>query len=59
MEAAASKENPARVLIVSSTAATNVPHIGEHGTIMYSTSKAAANVSASTNSDNEVGLTNK
>ncbi|KAH6885983.1 rhamnolipids biosynthesis 3-oxoacyl-reductase [Thelonectria olida] len=43
MEASVSKEDPARVLIVSSTAATNVPHIGEHGTIMYSTSKAAAN----------------
>ncbi|KAF9869372.1 hypothetical protein CkaCkLH20_13141 [Colletotrichum karsti] len=43
LEMAASKEDPARLLIVSSTAGTNVPHVGEHGTIMYSTSKAAAN----------------
>ncbi|KAK2769867.1 3-oxoacyl-acyl-carrier-protein reductase [Colletotrichum kahawae] len=43
LETAASKQDPARVLIVSSTAGNNVPHVGEHGTIMYSTSKAAAN----------------
>jgi NAD(P)-dependent dehydrogenase (short-subunit alcohol dehydrogenase family) len=45
LETAASKEDPARVLVISSTAGTNVPHVGEHGTIMYSTSKAAVNVS--------------
>ncbi|KAI0160645.1 rhamnolipids biosynthesis 3-oxoacyl-reductase [Xylariaceae sp. FL1272] len=42
LQAAASKEDPSRIIIISSTAGTNVPHIGEHGTIMYSTSKAAA-----------------
>lgn len=34
--------SPSRVIIVSSTAGTTVPHVGEHGTIMYSVSKAAA-----------------
>ncbi|KAH0844641.1 Rhamnolipids biosynthesis 3-oxoacyl-[acyl-carrier-protein] reductase [Fonsecaea pedrosoi] len=34
--------DPARVIIVSSTAGSHVPHIGEHGTIIYSASKAAA-----------------
>ncbi|CAM1510084.1 Fc.00g004190.m01.CDS01 [Cosmosporella sp. VM-42] len=43
LEAAASKADPARVITISSTAGTNVPHVHEHGTIMYSTSKAAAN----------------
>ncbi|KAF5004021.1 hypothetical protein FDECE_9467 [Fusarium decemcellulare] len=43
LEKAASKEDPSRVLVISSTAGNNVPHVGEHGTIMYSTSKAAAN----------------
>ncbi|KAK0385085.1 hypothetical protein NLU13_7563 [Sarocladium strictum] len=43
LEKAASKDDPARVITISSTAGTNVPHVGEHGTIMYSTSKAAAN----------------
>ena len=38
-------QDPSRVIVISSTAGTNVPHVGEHGTIMYSTSKAAANVS--------------
>ncbi|EOO00888.1 putative rhamnolipids biosynthesis 3-oxoacyl- protein [Phaeoacremonium minimum UCRPA7] len=42
LEKAGSKEDPARVLIISSTAGSNVPHVGENGTIMYSTSKAAA-----------------
>uniref|UniRef100_A0A8H7NGH0 Rhamnolipids biosynthesis 3-oxoacyl-[acyl-carrier-protein] reductase n=1 Tax=Bionectria ochroleuca TaxID=29856 RepID=A0A8H7NGH0_BIOOC len=42
LQRAASAEDPARLLIISSTAGTNVPHVGEHGTIMYSTSKAAA-----------------
>ncbi|KAH8655201.1 rhamnolipids biosynthesis 3-oxoacyl-reductase [Xylariales sp. PMI_506] len=39
---AATKQDPGRLLIISSTAGTNVPHVGEHGTIMYSASKAAA-----------------
>ncbi|KAI1850863.1 hypothetical protein JX265_004943 [Neoarthrinium moseri] len=42
MTQVASRSDPSRLLIISSTAGTNVPHIGEHGTIMYSTSKAAA-----------------
>ncbi|CAH0000019.1 unnamed protein product [Clonostachys byssicola] len=42
LQRAGSVEDPARLLIISSTAGTNVPHVGEHGTIMYSTSKAAA-----------------
>lgn len=46
LEAAASKTDPGRVLIISSTAGSNVPHVGEHGTIMYSASKAAAHVSS-------------
>lgn len=45
LEAAGSVADPARVLTISSTAGNNVPHVGEHGTIMYSASKAAANVS--------------
>ncbi|KAF4784356.1 rhamnolipids biosynthesis 3-oxoacyl-(acyl-carrier-protein) reductase [Colletotrichum scovillei] len=43
LEKAASEGDPARVLTVSSTAGGNVPHVGEHGTIMYAASKAAAN----------------
>jgi len=43
LEAGQTKGDPARVIVVSSTAGVNVPHVGEHGTIMYSTSKAAAN----------------
>ncbi|KAF2748394.1 NAD(P)-binding protein [Sporormia fimetaria CBS 119925] len=35
-------EDPSRIIIVSSVAGTTVPHVGEHGTIMYSVSKAAA-----------------
>ena len=31
--------DPSRVIIVSSTAGTNVPHVGDHGTIMYSACK--------------------
>ncbi|KXJ86807.1 rhamnolipids biosynthesis 3-oxoacyl-reductase [Microdochium bolleyi] len=42
LAATATRHDPSRVLIISSTAGTNVPHIGEHGTIMYSASKAAA-----------------
>lgn len=39
----ASLDDPSRVIIVSSTAGSNVPHVGANGTIMYSVSKAAAN----------------
>ncbi|KAK4941422.1 hypothetical protein LTR10_018691 [Elasticomyces elasticus] len=39
---AGTPQDPARVIVVSSTAGINVPHVGEHGTIMYSASKAAA-----------------
>ena len=42
LKAGSTKADPSRVIIVSSTAGLNVPHIGEHGTIMYSVSKAAA-----------------
>lgn len=47
LEAAGTRRDPSRVIIVSSTAGGNVPHVGENGTIMYSVSKAAANVSTS------------
>ncbi|KAM5369316.1 hypothetical protein ACJZ2D_009035 [Fusarium nematophilum] len=43
LQEAASKDDPARVLVISSTAGNNVPHVGQHGTIMYSASKAAVN----------------
>ncbi|KAL6849714.1 hypothetical protein ACO1O0_009257 [Amphichorda felina] len=43
LNTAGTKSDPARVLVISSTAGVNVPHVGEHGTIMYSASKAAAN----------------
>lgn len=43
LEAAGTLNDPSRVIIVSSTAGNNVHHIGEHGTIIYSASKAAAN----------------
>ena len=39
---AGTRADPSRIIIVSSTAGTTVPHIGDHGTIMYSASKAAA-----------------
>ncbi|KAF2841014.1 NAD(P)-binding protein [Patellaria atrata CBS 101060] len=42
LEKAGTHDDPSRIIIVSSTAGTNVPHVGEHGTIMYSVSKAAA-----------------
>ncbi|KAF2430450.1 NAD(P)-binding protein [Tothia fuscella] len=42
LTAGATREDPSRVIIVSSTAGINVPHIGDNGTIMYSVSKAAA-----------------
>ena len=42
LQRAGTRQSPSRILIVSSTAGTTVPHVGEHGTIMYSISKAAA-----------------
>lgn len=42
LEAAGTPQDPSRIIVVSSVAGTNVPHVGEHGTIMYSVSKAAA-----------------
>ncbi|EUC50679.1 hypothetical protein COCMIDRAFT_821 [Bipolaris oryzae ATCC 44560] len=42
LERAGSRISPSRIIIVSSTAGTTVPHVGDHGTIMYSISKAAA-----------------
>jgi NAD(P)-dependent dehydrogenase (short-subunit alcohol dehydrogenase family) len=42
LKAGATAQDPSRVIITSSTAGTNVHHVGEHGTIMYAASKAAA-----------------
>lgn len=42
LERAGTRSSPSRIIVVSSTAGTTVPHVGEHGTIMYSVSKAAA-----------------
>lgn len=42
LAAAGTPQDPSRVVIVSSVAGTHVAHVGEHGTIMYSASKAAA-----------------
>lgn len=42
LEAAGTPEDPSRIIVVSSIAGVVVPHVGEHGTIMYSVSKAAA-----------------
>lgn len=42
LEKAGSRRDPSRIIIVSSVAGTTVPHVGDHGTIMYSVSKAAA-----------------
>ncbi|KAK3116453.1 hypothetical protein LTR53_003179 [Teratosphaeriaceae sp. CCFEE 6253] len=35
-------QDPSRIIVVSSVAGTHVPHVGDHGTIMYAASKAAA-----------------
>ncbi|KAK2807707.1 hypothetical protein FQN51_000144 [Onygenales sp. PD_10] len=43
LEIAGTRQDPSRVIIVSSVAGVNVPHVGDNGTIMYSVSKAAAN----------------
>jgi len=42
LEKSATPADPSRIIIVSSVAGTTVPHVGDHGTIMYSVSKAAA-----------------
>lgn len=42
LDAAGSPQDPSRIIVVSSIAGTHVPHVGDHGTIMYSVSKAAA-----------------
>ncbi|KAF2669326.1 NAD(P)-binding protein [Microthyrium microscopicum] len=42
LAAGGTPRDPSRIVIVSSTAGSNVAHIGDHGTIMYSVSKAAA-----------------
>jgi NAD(P)-dependent dehydrogenase (short-subunit alcohol dehydrogenase family) len=42
LEAAGTREDPARIIVVSSTAGSHVPHVGPNGTIAYSMSKAAA-----------------
>lgn len=42
LAASGTATDPSRVIVVSSTAGTNVHHVGDHGTIMYSASKAAA-----------------
>ena len=42
LAAAAKAEDPSRVIVTSSVAATTVPHTGPQGTIMYAASKAAA-----------------
>jgi NAD(P)-dependent dehydrogenase (short-subunit alcohol dehydrogenase family) len=45
LQASGTRRDPSRIIIVSSTAGKNVPHVGENGTIMYAVSKAAAHVS--------------
>lgn len=42
LESSGSPDDPSRIVIMSSTAGTNVAHVGDNGTIMYSASKAAA-----------------
>ncbi|KAL2062907.1 hypothetical protein VTL71DRAFT_5979 [Oculimacula yallundae] len=42
LEKSASRNDPSRIVIVSSVAGRTVPHTGENGTIMYAVSKAAA-----------------
>lgn len=42
LESAGRFDDPSRIIVVSSVAGTNVAHVGENGTIMYSASKAAA-----------------
>jgi NAD(P)-dependent dehydrogenase (short-subunit alcohol dehydrogenase family) len=42
LAACGTHEDPSRIIIMSSVAGTNVAHVGDNGTIMYSASKAAA-----------------
>ena len=42
LETSGSRQDPSRIIIMSSVAGTVVPHTGDNGTIMYSVSKAAA-----------------
>ncbi|EME41194.1 hypothetical protein DOTSEDRAFT_73576 [Dothistroma septosporum NZE10] len=42
LEASGTPTDPSRIIIMSSVAGTNVSHVGDNGTIMYSASKAAA-----------------
>ena len=42
LSASGTREDPSRIIIMSSVAGTHVPHTGDNGTIMYSVSKAAA-----------------
>jgi len=42
LEKAATRDDPSRIIIVSSIAGRTVPHVGQNGTIMYAASKAAA-----------------
>lgn len=42
LAASGSRQDPSRIVVVSSVAGTIVPHVGKNGTIMYSASKAAA-----------------
>ena len=44
LEVSGTRQDPSRIIIVSSTAGISVPHVGANGTIMYSVSKAAAHV---------------
>ena len=42
LAASGTPQDPSRIIVMSSVAGTNVPHVGDNGTIMYSASKAAA-----------------
>jgi NAD(P)-dependent dehydrogenase (short-subunit alcohol dehydrogenase family) len=42
LQQSGSAEDPSRIIIVSSVAASTVPHTGDNGTLIYSASKAAA-----------------
>ena len=42
LQASATHDDPSRIIVVSSVAASTVPHTGDNGTIIYSASKAAA-----------------
>lgn len=42
LTSAGKPDDPSRIIVMSSVAGTNVSHVGDNGTIMYSASKAAA-----------------